>query len=563
MGINVRTWITFFGLALLMGVNNVYSTLLTGWGDGGSIVAVILCLLLLPSVGTRIQTYNLGQTIASSGGSVGFTCAILGSVYYWHLSKGQEWNPPLVPLALLVLAVSLLGVIVAVPLRNVIVKWFFPSAVACATILRTVTSSDDNLRKRASAIMGGGGIVSALLTFPTKVSLKEGGAAIWSSLKLPANLSLSLDPLLYGIGIVVGHRIGLSMLAGSLFTQLWLVPTMTAAEAPVGDVVRWTAVGLMTLPAFASMAFAFTMKSERELPPGFSPSPTQPVFGREVWVPLGLGFVAAMVLAIAMMKVVFDVSWPWVVAGVLIGGPLCVALGKVASETDINPVRLLAIILLFIFSAFGTHTAPALLGMGICGAALASIAVDLFYDLRTGYLINANPRHQMIVQMLGVIPAAFACVFFLHMLVSKFGIGPETQFPAPGAVIWATMADGFATGGTSLAPIVIQALVITSVVGVVLALLENWSVTKRFTPSSFALGIALLLPFEMSAAICVGGLARLAAVVYAKSTAGADGERQMTDDAFQLGSAVFAAAALTGIVAVLLITLGVVHLPAH
>jgi uncharacterized oligopeptide transporter (OPT) family protein len=562
MGLNARTWITFFVLALLMGVNNVYSTLLTGWGDGGSIVAVILCLLFLPSVGSRIHTYNLGQTIASSGGSVGFTVAILGSVYYWHISKGEVWTPPLVPLALLVMAVSLMGVLVAIPLRRYIVHWFFPSAVACATILRTVTSTDEAARKRASMLMGGGGALSALLTLPTKIALTPGGHALWSSITLPKGLGLSLDPLLYGIGIVVGTRIGLSMLAGSLLTQLVYVPRLVAAEAPVGDYIRWTAVGLMTLPAFASMAFAFFLKSKRDLPPGFDPVDRDAGLTTRDWAMLGGAFLVAMIIAIVTMNMVFGVSWIWVVAGVALGGPLCVALGKVASETDINPVRLLAIILLFVFSLFGTHTAPALLGMGIGGAALASIAVDLFYDLRTGYLVNANPRHQMILQLMGVIPAAFVCVFFLHMLASRFGIGPDTQFPAPGAVIWATMADGFASGGTDLPSGIWKALAITSVVGVVLSLLENWKPTRAFTPSSFALGIALLLPFEMCAAIFLGSAARFLAVTIARARGGAEAEQRVTDDSFQFGSAVFAAAALTGIVAVLLITFGVVHLPA-
>jgi hypothetical protein len=101
MRFSLRTWLTFFVLALLMGLNNVYSTLLTGWGDGGSIVAVILCLLLLPSRDANIRNYNLGQTIASAGGSVGFTVAILASLYVWHAQQGEIWEPALFPLALL------------------------------------------------------------------------------------------------------------------------------------------------------------------------------------------------------------------------------------------------------------------------------------------------------------------------------------------------------------------------------------------------------------------------------------------------------------------------------
>jgi hypothetical protein len=97
MSLTPRTWITFFILAVLMGLNNVYSTLLTGWGEGGSIVAVILCLLLLPRVDASLRNYNLGQTIASAGGSVGFTVAILASIYVWKDMHGEVWEPSCFP----------------------------------------------------------------------------------------------------------------------------------------------------------------------------------------------------------------------------------------------------------------------------------------------------------------------------------------------------------------------------------------------------------------------------------------------------------------------------------
>ncbi|NGX43500.1 MAG: hypothetical protein K940chlam7_01798 [Chlamydiae bacterium] len=66
MQLTIRTWITFFLLAIVMGLNNIYSTLLTGWGEGGSIVSVILCLLFLTKYQRNIINYNLGQTMASA-----------------------------------------------------------------------------------------------------------------------------------------------------------------------------------------------------------------------------------------------------------------------------------------------------------------------------------------------------------------------------------------------------------------------------------------------------------------------------------------------------------------
>lgn len=565
MTLSIRTWITFLVLAVLMGLNNVYSTLLTGWGDGGSIVAVILCLLLLPRIDANIRNYNLGQTVASAGGSVGFTVAILASIYVWKGMQGETWEPDLFPLAVLVAAVALMGVAVAVPMRRYIIHWFFPSAVACATILKTVTSTNLVERARATRIMMFAGIASALATLPTKVAFKAGGSALWTNLPLVKSkgIALSLDPLMYGIGIVIGPRIGLSMLLGALLSTLWFVPWLDAQgteAAEIGEYVRWSAVGLMTLPAFASMIFAVAFRTPQVMPPGFTDLREQPGLTRNQAFFIGGVFLAATAVTIYSMQSVFGVTWPWVVGGILMGAPMVVALGKVAAETNINPVRLLAIVLLFVFSLFGTHSPVALLAMGICGAAMAAIAVDLFYDLRTGHLVGASPRHQVGLQLLGVIPAAFVCVYFLHML-SGFGIGEGEAFPAPGAVIWATMADAFAGGASMLGRGVLIALGVTSLLGILLALFEAIPKTKPFTPSAFAMGIALLLPFEMSAAIALGGVMRWAVTFAARRRGGEEAEHKAVDDAFQAGSAVFAASALTGILAVLLITLGLLHLP--
>ncbi|NGX43748.1 MAG: hypothetical protein K940chlam7_02048 [Chlamydiae bacterium] len=268
----------------------------------------------------------------------------------------------------------------------------------------------------------------------------------------------------------------------------------------------------------------------------------------------------ALSLAIVTMKSIFDVDWEYVVAGACIAGPLCFALGKVASETDINPVRLLAIVLLFLFSLFGMNNPAALLATGIGGAALASIAVDLFIDLRTGYLIRANPRHQIIMQFLGVIPVSFVSIFFLHTLAVQFGFGEGKFFPAPGALVWATMAEAFSKGATAVSTNVWIATGIASCFGIILSLFENWKRTSQYAPSSFALGIALIVPIEMSFAIFLGALFRAVAIFLAQRQ-GEGVKHRAEEEAFHIGSAVFAASALAGIVAVLLISLGILHLP--
>ncbi|MBT3419506.1 MAG: hypothetical protein HN726_00305 [Candidatus Magasanikbacteria bacterium] len=560
MRISGRTFITFIVLAILMGLNNIYSTLLTGWGDGGSIVAVILCVIFLKRKDSTILTYNLGQTIASAGGSVGFTTAMLAAVYVIN----PEWNPPLLKLGILVMSLSTLGVILAIPLKPYVVKWFFPSGVACATILKSVTAEDPTEEKRARKIMGISGILAALLTFPTKVSFTKGGAALWSKLSISKGIGLSLDPLLYGIGIVIGPRIGISMIIASLATAFLLIPELASAglESQIGDYVKWIAIGLMTVPAFTSIFFSFHFKTERKLPKMFTPREEAHADRLTPldWRLISIGGGVALVLSCWLTWDIFGVNPLLTIGCLLLGGIICVMLGKVASETDINAVRLGAIIILFVFSLMVSYGAVSLLGLAIVGAAIASIAVDLFYDLRTGYLVGANPRHQIGMQFLGVIVVSLVTVFFLHTLAVNFGFGEGKYFPAPGAIVWSKMASAVASKGASISAGVWWALGISSFVGVILSFLENHPKTKAWTPSAFAMGIAMLLGFDMSAAIFLGGLMRFFPVWWAKRQ-GEEMKERINGAAFMAGSAIFAAAALTGIIAVILITLGIVHLP--
>jgi uncharacterized oligopeptide transporter (OPT) family protein len=562
MQLTILSWITFFLLAIVMGVNNIYSTLLTGWGEGGSIVAVILCLLFLRKNQRNIINYNLGQTMASAGGSVGFSVAMLAAIYYIFQEEGVHWQPPLMDLSLLVMAFSLMGVTLAVVFRRIIVKWFFPQAIACATILRAVTSENLHERAQARKIMGISGLISALLTIPAKVAFQPGAPALWSKLVISKQIAVSLDPLLYGIGTIVGSRIGASLLLGGLFNALILTPRLQTVGGDVSEYTRWIAVGLMTLPAFTSVIFAYLFKKERALPPGFNPMENDSngrLKLKEV-AALCLVFFVAVAITVYEMGHLFGVAWYYVVAGTVIAGPMCFALGKVTSEIGINPIRLLAIVLLFLFSIFERHEPVALLAIAVSGGTYAAVAVDLFTDLRTGYLIRANPKHQILLQLLGVIPVSFVSVYFLDFLTANFGLGEGQYFPAPGAVVWATMAEAFSGGASSLSSGIWMAIAISSIVGVLLSVLESCKITQAFTPSAFALGIAMLLPFEMSSAIFCGSLIRAVAIYIARMR-GPDQEETVRKGAFKAGSAIFAASSIAGIIAVILISLGIVYIP--
>ena len=555
-------WVTFVLLAALLAGANIYTTLLIGWGDTGSIIAVLASVGLLGLVSSRkpmVQVLNLGQTLVSAGGSVGFAAASYAAVYIVQ----PDFRPSPVELVMLFIGMGLLGAVVGSSIRRYMVQYYFPSGTACAVIQTSVSREfAPGERNRPVWLLQIWGSVAALLTLPTKISLERGGGALWTELKLTLakhDVGLGVDPLYYGIGMVVGPRIGIGMLIGALASPFLIQDGLagTALEIETGDWVKWVAIAVLTLPTFATILFAYAFRTPPVVPPGFSPGRTTYAVPATRALYYGLVGVFGALLTAFTAEAVFGL--PWLVTGVtiLIAWPLCVMNGRVTGDTDINPVRLVAIVLLSGFFWMVSSGAVAMLGMAVVGGTLASVAVDMMQDYRTGYLIDANPTHQTSVQFVGVLVGALASVPVLGLLLAQFGIGPESTLPAPGAQVWATMASAM-VGGFHPSSALIGSIVIVSIVGSLYAFLTVWPKTAAWMPSIFGIGIGLLLGVPASAAILVGGLLKW--IVTRAYTGGKTGEARLVaakdagNDTMLVGASIFAAAAVTSILLVLLTT---------
>ncbi len=563
MSENVRvswwTFMVFMFMAVVLALNNVYSSLMTGWGGGGSIVAVFIVLLLLSRRQSNIYLLNLGQTMASAGGSVGFTTSTIAAIYL----VDTEFRPSVIALTFLIVSLSWLGVTVAVPFRRFMVKKFWPEAVAVAVALREVTSRDPAVRRRARRLMGTGGVISGILTLPTKLALRAGEGPIWKELSFSEKIKVNLDPLLFGIGMVVGPRIGLGMVIGAVFTTFLFVPQLAGVgleEGVIKQYVLWLAIGLLTIPAFVDPVLMYLFRKEEEVPPGFDSRAEgleDRLTAKEKLVLSLFGTLAAVITIITMYTMFGVSSWLTLLALVL-SGPACVLLGQVAATTGINPIRLVAIIFMVFFGALISKMPLALLALAAVAGATGATAVDLMQDLRVGHLINARPKRQLKFQYLGVVVGGLPAVLFMNLIVFQFGIGEGKMFPAPGCQAWAGLAQAL-SGASSMSSGIWITFIVASIVGTVIAFFANWPRTSKYVPSVFGMGLAPLLPMSMSLAIFLGGVARLVATVFGISDE-QQKERRLKG-VYLVGTAVFVAAGFMGILAVILIATGVFYLP--
>jgi uncharacterized oligopeptide transporter (OPT) family protein len=183
---------------------------------------------------------------------------------------------------------------------------------------------------------------------------------------------------------------------------------------------------------------------------------------------------------------------------------------RATGETDITPGGALGKIMQLTYGVLmpQSTTANLMTAAITSGSALAS--ADLLNDLKSGYLLGANPRRQFIAQFLGIFTGTVASTLGYFILVPNAtaltGVGDKPPaFAAPGAQQWRAVAELFKVGLDNLHPMARHAIVIGVVLGISLALIERFvPASKKVLPSATGLGLGLILPFFTSFSMFLG-----------------------------------------------------------
>ncbi len=150
--------------------------------------------------------------------------------------------------------------------------------------------------------------------------------------------------------------------------------------------------------------------------------------------------------------------------------------------------------------------------------ASAVACADLLNDLKSGYLLGADPRRQWIAQSIGIVAGTAASVLAYSILVpdasALLGVGGRPPaFAAPAAHQFRAIAELLQHGLERLGSFDRALAVLGLSAGVALALI-GWLVPRarvRWAPSAAGLGLGLLLPASTSLAMLLG--ATVAALV--------------------------------------------------
>ena len=345
-----------------------------------------------------------------------------------------------------------------------------------------------------------------------------------------ANYGFEPSVLLIGAGMITGMRVSLSMFAGSALLYWGIAPWLVSLDAtnsgvvgyvasfkmsPAGDFnpMRWALWGGTSVMVFSSLAqlalnwrtvaraFMVFKKEERTAHGDAMDAIEVPnswlVIGL---IPITIGLVTVQYFAfhISVYLGLISVAFSFVTALVC-----CRATG----ETDTTPIGAMGKLTQLLYAVLPGAQGVASINLMAAGttAAAGGAAADLLTDLKSGYLLGANPRKQFIAQFSGIFFGVLAVVPAWYLMV------PDKQaleaFNPPATNMWKAVADLLTQGVHMLPRTALWAIVIGAGVGVLLPLLEKlFPKSRAYLPSAMGLGLAWVVPFQNCLSFLIGAV---------------------------------------------------------
>lgn len=519
---------------------------------------------------TILETNCMQSTASSAGYATGGTmvsaiAALLMLSATPDKPGGQHLPWPVLTLWTLFLAA--LGTVLAIPMKRSMInreRLKFPSGTAAAVTLQSLYSEGAEALKKARALLwtaGASALVPLLIELQAKKTVGPDGKVERSAL-LPADLPIfdwlpvrgthvqkmpdgsvidvpnkasdwtmvfDLNPVMIAAGLLVGLRVALWMTIGSLALIYVIGPiayesTWTNLN---GDIVRaasqpgraWKEIGIwLGVPIMVSsglLSFALQWKTIVRAFRGLGGGSATDAMGEaEVptsWFIWGTLLSGAGVVWTA--HTYFEVPWLYGALAVALTFVLSLVACRATGESDITPVGAMGKIMQLTYGVLIPQSTTANLMTASITASSAGSAADLLNDLKSGYLLGANPRRQFFAQFAGIFAGTVATVFGFYLLVPDATALTGTadsapRFPAPAAQAWRAVAELFKTGIANMHPMHRQAILVGLAIGVVLLLAEQFLPRMRaWIPSATGLGLGLILPFQYPFAMLIGALA--------------------------------------------------------
>jgi len=519
-------------LGMVMSLSNLYIGLKTGWALGIGITACILSYSIGKALNLRMSVLenNCMQSCASSAGySTGGTMVSAVAAYLMLTGHHMEWQT----LAVWTFFLAMLGVFLAIPMKRQMIdvdQLRFPSGIAAAETLKSLHAEGDEAKDKAGALAKAG-VLSAIWKICLEIAEKSGFNTTlapkinycgYQLSKWTIGLDLSL--VLVAAGAIVGWKMCWSMLLGSVINYAVLAPAMVAQGAIHGDklgfreIVSWsTWTGASIMVTSSLFGFALQWRTVLRALSGITA-----IFGsataagenpevEAIQVPNSwfvIGSIIAGAGCVWVLNHAFGTAiWAGIVA-VLLSFVLCLVACRATGESDITPMGAMGKVAQLSFGVLVPTNMITNLMTASVTAGAASASADLLTDLKSGYILGANPRRQFIAQFLGVFAGTLMVVPAFYILVPNAeALGGEV-WPAPAAMVWKKVAELLSAGVSALHPTAQAGLVIGGLLGILLPMIEMKlpKSARPYFPSATGLGLSFVIPFSNALSFFIGAL---------------------------------------------------------
>lgn len=514
-----------------------------------------------------LENNCMASTASAAGYSTGSTIATMfGALLLLNAPEAGKTSKDVVTYVVqpwyivgaFTLLTGLMGVFLAIPMKRQMInheQLAFPSGIATAETLRALYSKSREAMHKAWAMLSGLGtglIVGILNTGEGTLKFLDDAIEwvkhhVWLNVRLPEQvpaagfyqingkslIGFGFEPslLLIGAGMITGLRVSLSMLAGSALLYFVIGPMLinmdaanagTAGYKPSIELVgggrifhlfRWGLWGGTAVMVFSSLtvlalqwktiARAFTgalggRKSSAEHADAMERIEV-PVW----WMVAGMLPVAIGMVAIQM--VAWSISWYAGIIAVAMSFILSLVASRATGETDTTPIGAMGKVMQLLFAGLAPGNVGANLASAGIAANSAASSADLLTDLKSGYLLGANPRKQFLAQFFGVFFGTIAIVPVWYLMIPHRAA--LEAYPAPSTNMWFRVAQVLTQGVASLPESAKVALLIGAMVGIALPLIERYLVPadkRKYFPSAMGLGLAWVVPFANALSFAIG-----------------------------------------------------------
>lgn len=490
---------------------------------------------------------SLGQNVIIQ--SVGATSGVVvaGAIFtipglYILKAKYPEINVNFMQIFMSSLLGGFLGILFLIPFRKYFVKdmhgkFPFPEAKATTEILITGAKGGAQAGILVTSGLIGGifeFLFSSMKLWADTVTTRIFPAGAWVADKFKLVFKMSVSPLVFSFGYLVGLKYALIIAGGSMLSWFVLVPLIASLGGVGGGVnpfdamtaedifstyVRHIGIGAIAMAgligiikssgvigsAFKLAAAGLTGKNKGK--ESKEDTPRTELDMKMTFIML----IALMVIAVTFVFLVFGVNITFVQALIALATIVIIAFlfttvaANAIAIVGSNPISGMTLMTLivssFVLVAAGLSGSSGMVSALVIGGVVCtalSMAGGFITDLKIGYWLGTTPYNQQKWKFLGTLVSAATVGLVIYVLAQAYGFVATPQTPDP---LVAPQANAMAA---VIEPLMLPGAQINwmlYITGAILALIMNWI---GIAPLAFALG--MFIPLPLNTPLIVGGL---------------------------------------------------------